>query len=414
MKQEGFALAALIVFIAALSVLMAASAPVYQMQAQRELEEELIFRGEEHVRAIQKYQRRFGIYPPSIEALLETNGIRFLRRQYVDPISEEGFRLLTINPDGSINGSTLYQQQINNVPLFQGGGGGAASMFGQPGFGQAGSSQQGRGGGQQRGSGQAGGGRGGGPQSGAGQGNQQGGRGQQSGLGQQSGFGQQAGFGANAGFGQPGSNNQQNRGPQSGAGQQSGSGQQSGFGSPVGFGQQSGAGSPGGFGQPGSNQQSRGQQSGFGQAGFGQQSGSGQQGRGGQQSGGQRGGAPGVGGIQQPGGQRGGNNRGSQQGQPAAFGAQSQPVAGGGIIGVAPENEDVSLKAYNNREKYNEWEFIAILGSGNNPGAVPGSQGQTPNGQLQQFQNQGSPSSGGQPNPFGQQQRGSGRPPGGR
>ncbi len=363
MKQEGFALAALIVFIAALSVLMAASAPVYQMQAQRELEEELIFRGEEHVRAIQKYQRRFGIYPPSIEALLETNGIRFLRRQYVDPISEEGFRLLTINPDGSINGSTLYQQQINNVPLFQGGGGGAASMFGQPGFGQAGSSQQGRGGGQQRGSGQAGGGRGGGPQSGAGQGNQQGGRGQQSGLGQQSGFGQQAGFGANAGFGQPGSNNQQNRGPQSGAGQQSGSGQQ---------------------------------------------------GRGGQQSGGQRGGAPGVGGIQQPGGQRGGNNRGSQQGQPAAFGAQSQPVAGGGIIGVAPENEDVSLKAYNNREKYNEWEFIAILGSGNNPGAVPGSQGQTPNGQLQQFQNQGSPSSGGQPNPFGQQQRGSGRPPGGR
>jgi hypothetical protein len=79
---------------------------------------------------------------------------------------------------------------------------------------------------------------------------------------------------------------------------------------------------------------------------------------------------------------------------------------------VAPENEDVSLKAYNNREKYNEWEFIAILGPGNNPGGVPGAQGQTPNGQLQQFQqNQNSPLSGGQPNSFGQQQRG-GRPPG--
>ena len=349
-QEEGFALAVLIILIAALSIMMAAAAPSYKMQVQRELEEELIFRGEEHVRAIRKYQRRFGIYPPSLEALLETNGIRFLRRQYTDPITGEGFRLLTINPDGSINGSTLYQQQINNVPLFQGGAGGA-SIIGQPGFGQAGPSQ-GRGGGQQRGSGQPGAGRGSGRQGGFGQGNQQGGR------GQQSGFSQQSGFGFTSGFGQPGQNNQQNRGQQSGTGQQSG----------------------------------------FGQTGFGQQGGRGQQ------TGGPRGGGSGIAGIQQPGGSGGGGQQGPRPGQPTPFGSQAPPIAGGGIIGVAPENEDISLKAYNNREKYNEWEFIAILGAGTNPGAVPGAGGQTPNGQPQQFQqNQTSPFSGGQPNPFGQQ-----------
>src|SRR2546430_11164061 len=44
----------------------------YQMQAKRALEEELIFRGEEYTRAIQKYQRKFGVYPTSMDQLVET------------------------------------------------------------------------------------------------------------------------------------------------------------------------------------------------------------------------------------------------------------------------------------------------------------------------------------------------------
>src|SRR5437762_107033 len=49
-RDAGFSLAALIFFATAASILAAAAVPAYQMQAKREVEEELIFRGEEYTR----------------------------------------------------------------------------------------------------------------------------------------------------------------------------------------------------------------------------------------------------------------------------------------------------------------------------------------------------------------------------
>lgn len=122
MKSErGFTLAGFIFFATAMSILLATAVPVLVQQAKREQEEELIFRGEDVVRAIQKYQRKFGSYPPTWDALLETNGLRFLRKDYKDPITGKAFRLITVNPDGSLNGSTLMNQRIGNAPLFPGG-----------------------------------------------------------------------------------------------------------------------------------------------------------------------------------------------------------------------------------------------------------------------------------------------------
>src|SRR5262245_7602596 len=66
-KDAGFSLAAIIFFATAASVLAAAAYPAYVMQAKRERELELVFRGEEYIRAIQKYQRKFGIYPTSVD-----------------------------------------------------------------------------------------------------------------------------------------------------------------------------------------------------------------------------------------------------------------------------------------------------------------------------------------------------------
>src|SRR5206468_2566085 len=103
--DAGFSIATLIVLASVASILLAASIPAYQMRAQREREEELIFRGEEYVRAIQKYQRKYNVYPPTIDALLNTDGIRFVRRQYKDPITGEDFRIISVNPDGSVVGS---------------------------------------------------------------------------------------------------------------------------------------------------------------------------------------------------------------------------------------------------------------------------------------------------------------------
>jgi hypothetical protein len=126
-RDAGFSLAALIFFATAVSILISAAYPAYQMQAKRELEEELIFRGEEYTRAIQKYHRKFNIYPPSVDALVQSNGLRFLRHAYKDPITEKEFRLIYINPDGSVTGSTLLNQKVNSTPLF----GAPLQQFGQ-------------------------------------------------------------------------------------------------------------------------------------------------------------------------------------------------------------------------------------------------------------------------------------------
>src|SRR5215471_630962 len=133
-RQEGFVLATLIFFLTAVSVLIAVIVPAYQMQAKRAEEEELIFRGEEYIRAIQKFQRKFGAWPPSIDALVETNGLRFLRKRYTDPITGKPFRILTINPDGTVNGSLVFK--ANNP--FQPNNPFGSSPFGPPGSNQPG------------------------------------------------------------------------------------------------------------------------------------------------------------------------------------------------------------------------------------------------------------------------------------
>src|SRR5262245_8809249 len=96
------------------------------MQAKRAMEEELIFRGQEYSRAIQKYQRRFGVYPTSIDQLVSTNGLRFVRRAYKDPMTEKEFRLILVNPDGSLTGSKVFTQNTTNQSLF-----GDTQQFGQ-------------------------------------------------------------------------------------------------------------------------------------------------------------------------------------------------------------------------------------------------------------------------------------------
>src|SRR5207247_2109666 len=138
-RDAGFSLAALIFFATAASILAAAAVPAYQMQAKREREKELIFRGEEYTRAIQKYQRKFGVNPGSIDQLVQTNGLRFLRRAYKDPITGKDFRLIRINPDGSLSGSKLFAQNVNPQSLF-----GNTQIFGQqPGAQQPGAQQPG-------------------------------------------------------------------------------------------------------------------------------------------------------------------------------------------------------------------------------------------------------------------------------
>ncbi len=85
-------MAALIVGLSVMSLMLSVALPVWHTVARREREEELIFRGNQYVRAIELFQRKYaGTFPPNVDALLQG---RFLRRRYLDPITNDEFQVL--------------------------------------------------------------------------------------------------------------------------------------------------------------------------------------------------------------------------------------------------------------------------------------------------------------------------------
>jgi len=97
-RQRGYAMAGLIVGLAVMAVLMTAAMPVWKQLAQREKEEELVFRGEQYAHAIGLFQRRTAnAYPPTLDILVEQ---KFLRRKYKDPITNDDFTPL-VNTQGA-------------------------------------------------------------------------------------------------------------------------------------------------------------------------------------------------------------------------------------------------------------------------------------------------------------------------
>ena len=81
-------LVAVIVMSALVLIALAVAAPIMARELRRDKEIESMHRANEYVRAIQLYQRKFsGQYPASIKILENTNNIRFLRKQYVDPLT---------------------------------------------------------------------------------------------------------------------------------------------------------------------------------------------------------------------------------------------------------------------------------------------------------------------------------------
>ena len=92
--QQGYILLTMILFMTLLAIAAMAVAPSIAFQIKRDREEELIHRGVQYSRAIQKYVKKFGRYPTKIEDLENTNQIRFLRKRYKDPITGKDFKLL--------------------------------------------------------------------------------------------------------------------------------------------------------------------------------------------------------------------------------------------------------------------------------------------------------------------------------
>jgi type II secretory pathway pseudopilin PulG len=85
--EEGFVLIAVLFLMVLLLIALAVAAPKVAADIQRDREIELQHRGKQYQRAIQLYYRKFGAYPPNMEALVKINEIRFLRKRYKDPMT---------------------------------------------------------------------------------------------------------------------------------------------------------------------------------------------------------------------------------------------------------------------------------------------------------------------------------------
>jgi type II secretory pathway pseudopilin PulG len=84
-SEEGYILIAVIFLLALLIVAMSIAVPNISKQIERDREVETMHRGKQYVRALKLYYKKFGNYPMNVDALVNTNQIRFLRKKYIDP-----------------------------------------------------------------------------------------------------------------------------------------------------------------------------------------------------------------------------------------------------------------------------------------------------------------------------------------
>jgi type II secretory pathway pseudopilin PulG len=83
--EDGYILIAVLFMVAMVLILLSIAAPKVAADIERDREVELMHRGHQFERAIKLYYKKFGAYPPNMEALEKSNEIRFLRKRYIDP-----------------------------------------------------------------------------------------------------------------------------------------------------------------------------------------------------------------------------------------------------------------------------------------------------------------------------------------
>lgn len=93
-SQRGYILLTLMLFVSLLVIGALAVLPEMSFEAKRDREEEMIHRGVQYSRAIQHYYKKFGTYPATLDALENTQNLRFLRKRYKDPITGKDFKIL--------------------------------------------------------------------------------------------------------------------------------------------------------------------------------------------------------------------------------------------------------------------------------------------------------------------------------
>jgi len=85
--EQGYMLLVMVLMVTLVLIALSVAAPVIARDLQRDKEVESMHRQQEYVRALRLYYRKFKSYPPSMEALEKSNNVRYLRKQYIDPLT---------------------------------------------------------------------------------------------------------------------------------------------------------------------------------------------------------------------------------------------------------------------------------------------------------------------------------------
>jgi type II secretory pathway pseudopilin PulG len=136
--QAGYTLLMVIFLVASMLIFALAAAPNVLTEGRREKEAEMVWRGEQYERAIGLYYKKFGKYPTKIEDLTrETNGVRFLRQAYKDPMNKDDgtWRFIYVGANGQLIGSLRQTSLVQNA-LGLSNSGTASSFGGLLGLGQ--------------------------------------------------------------------------------------------------------------------------------------------------------------------------------------------------------------------------------------------------------------------------------------
>jgi hypothetical protein len=142
-SESGYGLLFVIFLVATLLLFAAAANPNVVTQARRQKEEEMVWRGNQYVRAVSLFYRKNGRYPQNLEELAKPNAanVHFLRKAYAEPMNtaDGSWRLIYVSPTGQLIGSVHFRtlQEMAVAYAFSGqlGGGAsamAAQLFGQP------------------------------------------------------------------------------------------------------------------------------------------------------------------------------------------------------------------------------------------------------------------------------------------
>jgi type II secretory pathway pseudopilin PulG len=141
--EDGYILIAVMFMLAVFIIAMAVAVPVVRKSIQREQEYETFQRGKQYARAVKLYYKKFGRYPPNVDALVKTNDIRFLRKKYVDPTTgKEDWKPVQFGQNKTPTAMGFFGQPLagsspglsttglNGSAGLNGGAGGSAGVFG--------------------------------------------------------------------------------------------------------------------------------------------------------------------------------------------------------------------------------------------------------------------------------------------